>query len=260
MAEAQYQSVPLTPMVEKMPWSPDLYTEDDDRRPTPRIPTRRLFESPWIWLVHAVLISISLTLLAISLCLNTGMSNGVEGFQPVSADSPISSAIKYQLTKPTLGSALPESRYVGHGPEVDEAWRSITNTDRSGDIMITDQERQKLGLPSNSQRALNLKTGESGYRAAVEVFDQLRCLNLLRQSAHRADVEQTEDRENIDRCVEMLRETLMCHSDVGITTFKPPVDGADGPEPLERQNSLGDRRVCRNFEDIRRWGNERTVV
>ncbi|KAK4232130.1 hypothetical protein QBC38DRAFT_464461 [Podospora fimiseda] len=257
MAEAQYQSVPLTPMVEKLPWSPELYSVDEeDRRPTPRFPTKRLFESPWIWLVHAVLISVSLTLLVISLCLNTGM-NVVEGFQPISADSPISSAIKYHLTKPSSGSTLPETHYVGHGPDVDDTWESITSI---GNVMITDKEREKLGLPSNSQRALNLKTGESGYRAAVEVFDQLRCLNLLRQSAHRADGEQKEDRDDIDACVEMLRETLMCHSDVGITTFKPSVGGADGSSSVERQSSLEDRRICRNFEEIRKWGSERTVV
>ncbi|KAK4165407.1 hypothetical protein QBC43DRAFT_33445 [Cladorrhinum sp. PSN259] len=257
MAEAQYQSVPLTPLVEKSGWSPEFDLEDDDHHSAPIVQSRLRLDSPWAWLVHAVLLSISLTLLVISLCLNTGMSHGLEGFQPVSVDSPLASAIRYQLKKPTLDSAWRESPYVGQGPEVNEAWSSITNT---GDIIITDKEREKLGLSSNSQRAVNLKTGEWGYRAAVEVFDQLRCLNLLRRSAHRAHGEQIESFDNIDYCIELLRETLMCHSDVGITTFRPSIDVADRPEAVERQGSLDDRRICRNFEVIRKWSSDRTVV
>lgn len=54
-----------------------------------------------------------------------------------------------------------------------------------GDIMITEEERVKLGLSPDSLRVQNPKTGEWGYRAGVELFHQLHCLNLLRQALHK---------------------------------------------------------------------------
>lgn len=51
--------------------------------------------------------------------------------------------------------------------------------------MITEEERVKLGLSPDSLKIQNPKTGEWGYRAGVEVFHQLHCLNLLRQVVHK---------------------------------------------------------------------------
>ncbi len=53
-----------------------------------------------------------------------------------------------------------------------------------GDIMITEEERKQLGLSADSLPIQNPRTGEWGYRAGVEVFHQLHCLNLLRQALY----------------------------------------------------------------------------
>ena len=53
-----------------------------------------------------------------------------------------------------------------------------------GDIMITEEERKQLGLSIDSLPIQNPRTGEWGYRAGVEVFHQLHCLNLLRQALY----------------------------------------------------------------------------
>jgi hypothetical protein len=50
-----------------------------------------------------------------------------------------------------------------------------------GDMMISEDEVKRLGLPLNSLKITDPKTGKVGYRAAIEVFHQLHCLNLLRQ-------------------------------------------------------------------------------
>lgn len=51
--------------------------------------------------------------------------------------------------------------------------------------MISEEERVKLGLSPNSLKIQNPRTGEWGYRAGVEVFHQLHCLNLLRQALYK---------------------------------------------------------------------------
>lgn len=51
--------------------------------------------------------------------------------------------------------------------------------------MISEAELDRLGLPRNSLKVTDPKTGKEGYRAAVEVFHQLHCLNLLRQYVYK---------------------------------------------------------------------------
>lgn len=51
--------------------------------------------------------------------------------------------------------------------------------------MISQDELDRLGLPRNSLKVTDPATGKEGYRAAVEVFHQLHCLNLLRQYVYK---------------------------------------------------------------------------
>lgn len=48
-------------------------------------------------------------------------------------------------------------------------------------MMISLEEVDRLGLSRDSLKITDPKTGKVGYRAAIEVFHQLHCLNLLRQ-------------------------------------------------------------------------------
>lgn len=48
-------------------------------------------------------------------------------------------------------------------------------------MMINESELKLLGLPPESIKVTSPYTGVEGYRAAIEVFHQLHCLNLLRQ-------------------------------------------------------------------------------
>lgn len=51
--------------------------------------------------------------------------------------------------------------------------------------MITNEERIRLGLSPKSRKIVHPKTGKEGYRAGVEVFHQLHCLNLVRQALYK---------------------------------------------------------------------------
>lgn len=75
------------------------------------------------------------------------------------------------------------TEYVGYGPAVDQAWDYITYD--VGDQMITPGELDRLGLDRNSLKIKDPKTGQEGYRAGMQVFHQLHCLNLLRQNTYK---------------------------------------------------------------------------
>ncbi len=70
--------------------------------------------------------------------------------------------------------------------------------------MISEEELDKLGMSRNSLKVKHPKTGKEGYRAAVEVFHQLHCLNLIRQAIykdyyqyHGGDVGEAESNEDL---------------------------------------------------------------
>ena len=50
-------------------------------------------------------------------------------------------------------------------------------------MFLTEAEALKLGVSPNVVASKHPETGGQGYRAGVEVFYQLRCLDLLRQTA-----------------------------------------------------------------------------
>lgn len=161
-------------------------------------------------------------------------------------------------------------------------------------MSITLEEVNKLGLSPDSLKITDPKTGKVGYRAAIEVFHQLHCLNLLRQFSYKeyyatdggdidapaADVrghvgtylpiaaslvmvvqgglKSRESKANLktDHCIETLRMNLMCQSDIGVFTFKVyPELGDDDPWP-----DFSTLHTCRNFDGIRDWARGRAVT
>lgn len=227
----------------------------------------------WVWLAHAVLLSTSFTLFALSLCMKGAASMDGGFLSKISTYSPLFPAVDYVPVKFDL-TPIPTARgspYIGYGPEVDKAWDYIAND--IGDIMITEEERIKLGLSPDSLKIQHPKTGEWGYRAGVEVFHQLHCLNLLRQALYKdeyygkkevgGDVGDADGHEDLfghlDHCIEALRQNLMCHGDVSVFTFKK------FPEFFDQgiEDNWPDFEIehqCRNFEALRKWNNDHAVA
>ncbi|AEO71899.1 uncharacterized protein THITE_2058307 [Thermothielavioides terrestris NRRL 8126] len=183
-------------------------------------PVRRVVQH-WVWIGHAVLLSISITLFALAFCMRYARPSDLV------------------ITKQV-------STYLG-------------------DMMISEDEVKRLGLPLNSLKITDPKTGKVGYRAAIEVFHQLHCLNLLRQFTWKeyyldedGDINYDEEdvRGHVDHCLETLRMNLMCQADIGVFTFKLyPELGDDDPWP-----DFSTLHTCRNFEDIRNWARSRAVT
>ncbi|KAK3356986.1 hypothetical protein B0T25DRAFT_566310 [Lasiosphaeria hispida] len=239
-------------------------------REAPQTTSPRL-KSHWAWLAHAVLLSASVTFFALSLCMKNTASSSLSDFLPqIATYSPLFPAVEYAPQKFKLAPIVKDSPYAGYGPSVDKAWDYIAND--IGDIMITEQERQKLGLSPDSLKIQDPRTGEWGYRAGVEVFHQLHCLNLLRQAVYRdyygrkevggdvGDADGVEDlMGHVDHCIEAIRQNLMCQSDVSVFTFKtfPELadEGIEGEWPDFEINHM-----CRNFEAVRKWNNDHVAA
>ncbi|KAJ3959882.1 hypothetical protein N0V92_003481 [Colletotrichum tropicale] len=220
---------------------------------------RLLLARYWPWAVHGLLLTTSITFFALAFCLRFGNKIDDQYFvKKYSSYSPAAEVVKYHSERWKLLPIMDFSPFVGAGWEVDRAWDHITNN--VGDQMISHAELVKLGLDPKSIKITNPITGEEGYRAGLEVFHQLHCLNLLRQSSYPEYYNRTEVggdvptdaedlRGHIDHCIEAIRMKLMCESDIGVFTFKMyPELPVEGHWP-----DFSTLHTCRNFDDIRNW-------
>lgn len=175
--------------------------------------------------------------------------------------APAQGVASYSTQRYNVTPVLERTKYVGYGQEVDDAWEHVTYD--VGDQMITPDELNRLGLDPASLKVVDPKTGNEGYRAGIQVFHKLHCLNLLRQSTYSdyyshtggdIQVEHMDLRGHLDHCLEMLRIDLMCQSDIGVYTFKE-YEGFDGHWP-----DFSTLHTCRNFDAIRDWAYDNAVV
>jgi len=119
---------------------------------------------------------------------------------------------------------------------------------------------------------------EESYQAGIEVFHQLHCLDMIRKMTYmeyyivqpeyewmsspmqrihtgipllsHLDFKPTTNLISTDHCIEMLRQKLMCDSDLHVYTYNW-VDKANHGWP-----DFSTTQMCRNFDDVLRWGNE----
>lgn len=80
----------------------------------------------WAWLAHAVLLSISMAFFAASFCLRSGDHTG---HRSLLGTMPVLSVVEYETKQNGLGPAWRDSSYAGQNREVEEAWRSLTQSD-----------------------------------------------------------------------------------------------------------------------------------
>jgi Mycotoxin biosynthesis protein UstYa len=226
----------------------DYLSGSDCTRKTSRflnLPSPSL-RSHGIWLVHLVLLLTSFALFALAYTLRSSTLKHVQDF---SAWSPAAGAVRYDAV--TYNVTTTDNRFVGFGPEVDEAWRMISYD--MGDQWVPKSALSKLG-ESSSLVVDHPRTGKEGYRVGMEVFHQLHCINLLRRVTYKEYYAplggefgkgQEALQKHTDHCLEILRLNIQCNADVGLFTFYI-VEG----DPLAWPQ-LNSKHVCRNFEGVR---------
>lgn len=216
------------------------------------------------WIGHVVLLSLSVTFFILSICNRAARPSDLQVTKQFSSYSPVASTAAYETVRFNLTPVV-EGPFVGYGPEVDKAWDSIAND--MGDQMISQAELDMLGLSRTSLKVKDPATGNEGYRAAVEVFHQLHCLNLLRQYVYKdyyvnvySDIDRDDEeglKDNIDHCLEAIRINLMCTADIGIFTFRDFPEY--GFEKGDYRPDLSTQHTCRNFDAIHQWAVDHTV-
>ncbi|KAF4635222.1 hypothetical protein G7Y89_g2866 [Cudoniella acicularis] len=124
-------------------------------------------------------------------------------------------------------------------------------------IKLTEEEYRKIGK-SPETAAKNPSEFGGGYFLQPEFSHQLHCINLLRKASHfkysyyLAHDPDFKDKPatfkvHFDHCVEMLRQFVMCHADVGLVTAHW-IEQRGRPWP-----DFNTKQTCRNFEGIWQW-------
>ncbi|KAK0668668.1 hypothetical protein QBC41DRAFT_321507 [Cercophora samala] len=131
-------------------------------------------------------------------------------------------------------------------------WQELLD---KGTVYITDEEWELLGSPQypNSRRRPR-RPEPRPIRVTIDVFEQLKCLNILRKMAHWSMAGEDniftsalpEEYMFVNYCTEMLRETITCHGDLGISV---PTWRWGTTNQTERPPD----RMCRRFDDIVNW-------
>ncbi|KAI1119895.1 hypothetical protein F5Y10DRAFT_259447 [Nemania abortiva] len=141
--------------------------------------------------------------------------------------------------------------------DVDAAWKRITKV---GPFSLTAEDVIKMGKSAEECSKLPEELG-GGYMGTVEVFHQLHCLDMIRKYTY-LDYYLHKNRDywgnplmrvHIDHCIEMLRQVLMCNSDLGVITYNFV---EIRPEAWPDFNTV---HRCRNFEDVLNWYHEREL-
>ncbi|KLJ06371.1 hypothetical protein EMPG_10200 [Blastomyces silverae] len=155
------------------------------------------------------------------------------------------------FTNPTIYRERP-------GPLVDEAWLALGT--QYAPMIIPENEAEGYGIQKGQVKRMKDQGG--GFFANVEVLHHLHCLNMLRQATYfnfeyyskkgdgpfkdPDDVLET----HIGHCVDILRQQIMCTADVGVFGQW----WVEGVGPFVDFNTV---HKCRNFEEIRKWAEQR---
>ncbi|KFY67880.1 hypothetical protein V496_01370 [Pseudogymnoascus sp. VKM F-4515 (FW-2607)] len=182
----------------------------------------------------------------------------VSQYSPVSKDVDI----HYNVVR-FNGSFLKENKFrQAAGPEVDAAWASLGVDYRP--LVVPADEAAKAGLLED-QVKVSPKYGK-GFLANVEGLHHLHCLNLLRKSLYYnfehyhslgLGAFKNDDyilRLHVTHCLDILRQQLMCTVDIGVLgqVWTYP----ETPQPFVDFNT---RHMCRNFEEVRKWAEEKQI-
>jgi hypothetical protein len=120
MSNIQYHSVPLDE--ERSSKSRQIRRDlDTDYGAIPD--TKSKSQNHWVWLAHALVLSVSMTFFALSLCLR---SRNHTGQISLHGTTPVLQAVEHETKQVGLGPAWGNSLYAGQSEEAEEAWRSLT--------------------------------------------------------------------------------------------------------------------------------------
>ncbi|KAI1653718.1 hypothetical protein F4813DRAFT_393483 [Daldinia decipiens] len=170
-----------------------------------------------------------------------------------------SGAIEYE-TRRFQGALEHHSIYKGApNKELDAAWEELTHMNNSG---VSGEVIDRIG---KSRVAVKYPESQGGqYDVGIEVFHHMHCLNIIRQYTYKEYYFRAENRPlsftdsepiiraHLDHCIEMLREALLCHGDVGIITY-------NWVHPWGIYPDFSTQHKCRRLDKIVAWADKHAL-
>ncbi|KAI1476617.1 hypothetical protein F4774DRAFT_392423 [Daldinia eschscholtzii] len=170
-----------------------------------------------------------------------------------------SGAIEYEVRR-FQGALEHTSIYKGApNKELDAAWEALTHMNNSG---VSGEVIDRIG---KSRVAVKYPDSQGGqYDVGIEVFHHMHCLNIIRQYTYKEYYSRPENRPmsftdsepviraHLDHCIEMLREALLCHGDVGIITY-------NWVKPWGIYPDFSTQHKCRKLDKIVAWADKNSL-
>ncbi|KAJ8520846.1 hypothetical protein ONZ45_g2362 [Pleurotus djamor] len=179
--------------------------------------------------------------------------------------SPAQDFVGYEVKRFNTAFLDDEPVTVFQGPpsdEMDAAWADLYN---AGVSWLLPEEARRLKEPSI------VAPGSKVYIGGLDVFHQLHCLDMIRMAAYPYRYNATDrhsmhlkrsgtmahphisDAEHIRHCINSVRQSLMCSSDVSVNIFYNPKQER---RPFPRFDQL---HTCRDFDSLKDWAFRRTT-
>ncbi|KAK4445587.1 hypothetical protein QBC34DRAFT_497503 [Podospora aff. communis PSN243] len=179
--------------------------------------------------------------------------------RPAEMYSPAHEAIEYTPVSFRMALEGDTSPYQGWPTdEKDQLWQDLY--DRGVTLRLSEQDHDKL---INKTEHIPVAGYENERLVGLDVFHQLHCLNQIRMAFYprRYNTSMVDENGNvkygqwlhIDHCIESIRESLTCHSDISVNGFEWMED------KKILMPTLHNVHMCRNFSKIREWAFPRFV-
>ncbi|KAF8864295.1 hypothetical protein BDZ45DRAFT_737301 [Acephala macrosclerotiorum] len=216
---------------------------DDESLGESTVPSIRERPRSWILIHSLVLLSYSL-LFAFLVYRQTSTENCP--YSPALIHSPANEALKPEkiLFDDDIAKWNP---YRGEPrPEMDEAWHELL---KYSNIRVSAED-----LKAIDRTSVRLSDGSGMYMSELNVYHQLHCLKMIRQSMHldKYDMPMAHMSEHIDHCLDNLRLLVMCKADVSLQTY----DWLDNtPRPFA---NFKIEHECYNWDSVNEWAKARS--
>ncbi|KAF2139772.1 uncharacterized protein K452DRAFT_352505 [Aplosporella prunicola CBS 121167] len=168
--------------------------------------------------------------------------------------SPAIEALEFEEHKFSLEDRIQErGSFSGKpSPQLDQAWHDLLNYEniKLEPEVMKHYEREDIGVA--------LPEG-GGYIGTLNVYHELHCLKRLHQYMYQEyywpdlDANQLEmNRLHNEHCIDFLRQSAMCHGDIGLITF-------EWKESSRIPVANATTHQCVNWDKLDRWTRARSV-
>lgn len=159
-----------------------------------------------------------------------------------------------------------QSVFIGEPrQELHDAWHSLLKCTYSHTIRlhrrltheVSNIRVQQDDLSRINRTSVPLNDSQGGFYATIDVFHELHCLNVIREQVYREYYptrhSKRDQLEHANHCIDLLRQTLMCHGDVALQTFTW-IEGYKWPWP-----NFSVQHECRKWDALQQWASQNYI-